>query len=104
MANRFECEVCSKTFRSESGLDWHTEQSHLRDEGLLVTLDVKWRGIPMYTVEKPGEFCIVIPAITRVGAQDPDTLEATMQQDINRTQEIIHAINNVNEKLRSDTE
>ena len=103
MANNFACELCSKTFRSQSGAEWHTDHSHLLDEGLLVTLDLKWRGIPTFTVEKPGEFCLVLPAITLAGAKDPDMLEATMQPDIDRTHEIIQVINKVNEQLRSDT-
>ena len=99
MANRVECEWCDDTFRSQNGLDWHMERTHLQDFGLIVTLDIKWRGIPMLIQEKPGEYCLVLPAITKIGHQDPDTVDETMHQDMLRTKEVMEVIMRVNEQL-----
>ena len=98
MAKKIICEWCSESFKTQGGLDWHTE-AHLREAGLLLSLDAEWQGVPIFISEKPGKYLLVLPAVTRLGDQDPDTLESTMQKDLVRAKEVTDIINKVNEEL-----
>ena len=104
MSNRVECEWCDDTFRSQNGLDWHMENSHLQEFGLVINLDIEWRGVPMHITEKPGEYLLVLPAITKLGHQDPDTVEDTMHKDMLRSKEVLDVIKRVNEQLPPERE
>ena len=55
MGSNIECESCSGKFRTEPGLEWHTENMRLKEAGLLFTMAPKWQCVPTYTAEMPGK-------------------------------------------------
>lgn len=92
MAKKVVCEWCSETFRSEAGLEWHM-QGQLKIAGLLISLDPDWRGVPHYTVEKPGDFYIAVASIyTQHAREDEEEFWGAFAKDGERVAKMVRAL------------
>ena len=91
MGQIFECDWCAEGFRSESGMQWHVENAHLRVAGLLIPLNPKWAGVRLSIGELPGEHLVVLRGTTPLDASDEAAI-AAVKIDFARFAPIIRAI------------